>query len=127
VKRLVLFASLALAAGCSDPAGNELSVTVTAPPAAGDSADASYIIEWDLENVSWPEAYDNLSADTATDPSTGLVMLAESLDTGDSGWLWDCSGWPGDDYYVRAVVHEGYNDESDYSDGALTVRHPAGD
>lgn len=121
--RRLLFASTALAlAGCGG-SGGDLSVTVTAPPAGGAVADDSYIVEWDAENVYSTDAFVNIYADTDTDPATGLVLLEDSIATETSGWLWDCSAWPADDYYVRAVIHDGSEDESDYSDGAVTVTH----
>ncbi len=124
MRRLIAAATIAaLAAGCGDPAGGDLSITVTAPPVGGAIADHSYIIEWEVDNSTWPGAYVNVYTDTDTDPSSGLVLLADSLDVETTGWLWDCSAYPEDDYYIRAVVHEGANDESDYSDGVLTIVH----
>lgn len=124
MRRMAAVSATALAlAGCGG-SGDGLSVTVTAPPAGGAVADESYIIEWDAENVYWSDAYVNIYADTDNDPSTGLVLLEDSIDTGTSGWLWDCSSWPAGDYYIRAVIHDGEDeDASDYSDGAVTVTH----
>ncbi len=127
--RRLLFAFTALAgiSGCGG-SGGDLSVTVTAPPAGGAVADDSYIIEWDAENVYSTDAFVNIYADTDTDPATGLVLLEDSIATETSGWLWDCSDWPADDYYIRAVIHDESAEESDYSDGAVTVTHePLGD
>jgi hypothetical protein len=126
VKRPV-FAPIAIAAtlsilGCGDPS-DDLSITVTSPPAGGASADLSYIVEWTVESQDWPDVYINLYADTDTDPSSGLVLLEDSIAVETTGWLWDCSTFPEDDYYVMAVVHQGGDERGDYSDGMLTIAH----
>ncbi|HOA05798.1 MAG TPA: hypothetical protein PKH86_08095 [Candidatus Fermentibacter daniensis] len=125
MRRLLVPLAAAMAAlpGCGG-SGGDLGITVTAPPVGGAVADGSYIVAWDAENVSSPDAYVNVYADTDTDPSTGLVLLEDSISTTATGYLWDCSDWPADDYYIRAVVHD-YEDEdaSDYSDGPVTVTH----
>lgn len=126
---LVLSAALSLMTACGGPSGNDFSIEVTAPPTGGAIADHSYIIQW---SVNVPESYSgsyvNVYADTDTDPSAGLVMLAESLDVETTGWLWDCSTYPEGEYFVRAVLHHGTDDTSDYSDGTITITHsPLGD
>jgi len=124
MKRLLVPCAVAAAlTGCAG-SGGDLGITVTAPPAGGAVADQSYIIAWDAENVSSSRAYVNVYADTDTDPSTGLVLLDDSIISTATGYLWDCSGWPADDYYIRAVIHD-YEDRdaSDYSDGPVTVTH----
>jgi hypothetical protein len=116
-----------LSAACSS-SGNDYSIRVTAPPGEGAVADHSYIITWTLDVPEINDAYVNLYADTDTDPSTGLVLLEDSIDVVESGWVWNCSDFPEDQYFVRAVLYHGADDESDYSDGTITITHgPLGD
>lgn len=109
--------------GCSNPSGNDFSITVTAPPAEGDTADVSYIVEWNVSTPEWADARIDIFVDTDTNPSAGSVMIAESLSVESTGFLWECSSFPEDDYYVRAVVYEKNREDDDYSDGTLTVFH----
>ena len=123
---LVMGAAL-LAASCGS-SGNDYSIQVTSPPAAGAVADHSYIIQWTVDVPEYSEAYVNIYADTDVDPSTGLVLLEDSIDVETTGWLWDCSTFPEDQYFIRAVLHHGGDDESDYSDGTIQITHaPLGD
>ena len=93
------------------------------PPAEGDTADVSYIVEWNVSTPEWADARIDIFVDTDTDPSAGSVMIAESLSVESTGFLWECSSFPEDDYYVRAVVYEKNKEDDDYSDGTLTVLH----
>lgn len=122
MKPIALCAAALLAAACGDPS-DDLHVEVTAPPAGGAVADQSYIIQWLVEADDWQDPRVALYADTDTDPSTGLILLVDSLSIESTGWLWDCSEFPEDGYYVRAVLTQGGEERSDYSDGALTVSH----
>lgn len=121
--RTVLVLSLFLLLGCSDPWGPGLSITVTHPPAGGVQADESYIIKWTLSAPDYSNTGVLLFADTDLNPETGLIQISDSLSIQSSGYLWDCSLFPEDSYYIRAIVYEGNNHESDYSDGTITVTH----
>lgn len=111
-----------LAVSCGTT-GSDLEITVTAPPAGGANADESYIVEWTLDTEGWAEARVNIYVDTDLDPTSGLVLIAESLGVEQTGFNWDCATFPAGDYWVRGVIREGGYEESDYSDGVLTVSH----
>lgn len=112
-----------LAVSCSNPWGHDLSITVTHPPAGGVQADESYIIQWTLEAPEYSNTGILLFVDTDLNPETGLIPISDSLSIQSSGYLWDCSLFPEDDYYVRALLYEGSDFEHDYSDGTITVSH----
>lgn len=112
-----------LAVSCSNPWGPNLSITVTHPPAGGVQADESYIIKWTLEAPDYSNTGVLLFVDTDHNPETGLIQISDSLSILSSGYLWDCSLFPQDEYYVRAMVYEGSNHEYDYSEGTITVIH----
>ncbi|MFO7949745.1 MAG: hypothetical protein R6U36_05175 [Candidatus Fermentibacteraceae bacterium] len=103
--------------------GSDLDITITAPPAGGATADESYIVEWTLDTEGWADAWVNIYVDTDLDPTSGLVLIAESLGVEQTGFNWDCATFPAGDYWVRGVIREGGYEESDYSDGVLTVSH----
>lgn len=109
---------------CDDPSGVDLFVEVTAPPPEGATADESYLVEWSVSAGEWPEARVHLYVDRDLDPSTGLVQIAESLEVAQTGFNWVCRDFPEADYFVRASVLQGQYEESDYSEGAITVDHP---
>jgi len=115
---LILFA-----VSCSNPWGHDLSITVIHPPAGGVQADESYIIQWTLEAPDYSNTGVLIFVDTDLNPETGLIQISDSLSIQSSGYLWNCSLFPEDEYYVRAIVYEGSNHESDYSDGTITVSH----
>ncbi len=108
---------------CSNPWGSGLSINVTHPPAGGAAADESYIIKWTLEAPDYSNTGVLLFVDTDLNPETGLIQISDSLSIQSSGFLWDCSLFPEDEYYVRAMVYEGSNQEYDYSEGTITVSH----
>lgn len=120
---LSTLAVLAGAAGCSDPWGPGTAITVTQPPAEGVEADASTIIEWTLSDDPTDEQTITLFVDTDRDPETGLIQIADSLSAQSTGFLWDCTLFPEDDYFVRAVLHDGGWSADDTSEGAVTVTH----
>ncbi|MEN8207705.1 MAG: hypothetical protein ABFR50_00485 [Candidatus Fermentibacteria bacterium] len=111
---------------CSDPFGSGLSITVTHPPVGGAQADGSYIIKWTLSAPEYSDTGVLLFADTDLNPETGLIQISDSLSIQSSGYLWDCSLFPEDEYYIRAIVYEGNRHESDYSDGTIIVSHSKG-
>jgi hypothetical protein len=120
---LPVLSALVLAAGCSDP-WEEMRVTVLAPPAEGDTADVSYLVEWTISDTeSWYDTRIDVFADTDTDPSSGQVMLAESLSLESTAFAWECGQFPGGDYYIRVLLYQGTWDTDDYSDGVLTIIH----
>ena len=108
---------------CSNPWGQDLSINVTHPPAGGVQADKSYIIKWTLNAPDYSNTGVLLFVDTDLNPETGLIQISDSLSIQSSGYLWDCSLFPEDEYYVRALVYEGSDHESDYSEGTITVFH----
>jgi len=112
-----------LAVSCSSPWGTDLSINVTHPPAGGAHADESYIINWTLSAPDYSNTGVLLFVDTDLNPETGLIQISDSLSIQSSGYLWDCSLFPEDEYYVRAIVYEGSKYESDYSEGTITVSH----
>ena len=119
----LLVCVILLLASCSDPWGPGIAITVTAPPAGGAQADNSYIVNWVLDVRGHSLAGIDLFVDTDLDPKSGLIQIAESLSVESTGFLWDCSLFPEDDYYVRALLYEGSNSVSDYSEGTVTVSH----
>lgn len=124
MRRLCVFAALLLlCASCSNPFGSDLSITVTHPPAGGAQADQSYVIQWTHEAPDYSGAGILLFVDTDRDPGSGLIQISDTLSTESSGYLWDCSKFPQDSYYVRAMVFEGSRREFDYSEGTITVVH----
>jgi hypothetical protein len=110
-------------AACSSPWGAGLSVTVTHPPPEGAQADESYIIKWTLEAPDYSNTGILLFVDTDLNPETGLIQISDTLSVESSGYLWDCSLFPEDQYYIRAMLFEGSNHEYDYSEGTLSVSH----
>lgn len=122
----VLALMLLFAASCSDPWGPGLLITVLAPPEEGAAADQSYIILWSLSTDGYRECRISLFVDTDLSPETGLILIADSLSEESTGFLWDCSLFPEDDYYVRAVITSGGYTENDYSEGRLSVSHSSG-
>ena len=112
-----------LLVACSDPWGPGIAITVISPPAGGAQADNSYIVNWVLDTQGYSHAGIDLFVDTDLDPNSGLIQIAESLSVESTGFLWDCSLFPEDDYYVRASLYEGSNSVSDYSEGTVTVSH----
>ncbi len=108
--------------GCGGT-GSDLEITITAPPAGGATADESYIVQWTLDTEGWADARVNIYVDTDLDPASGLVLIAESLGVEQTGFNWECATFPAGDYWVRGEIREGGYEESDYSDGPLTVSH----
>jgi hypothetical protein len=109
--------------GCDDPFANDVWIDVTQPPQEGATADETYLIQWSLHCPDVYDPYIDIYVDTDTDPSTGQVQIAESLSVEETGYFWNCSSVPEDSYYVRAVIYEGTSEESDYSEGTLTIDH----
>ena len=123
MKTAILSFTIFLMVSCSNPWGPNLSITVTHPPAEGVIVDNSYIIKWTLSAPDYSNTGVLLFVDTDLNPETGLIQISDSLSIQSSGYLWDCSLFPEDAYYVRAIVYEGSNHESDYSEGTVTVSH----
>lgn len=104
------------------------SITVTAPPAEGASADSSYAVQWTAAGGSGSAIA--LYYDSDNNPSQ-LYPIAEGLPNTGS-YLWDTSMVPEGDWYVYAVIYDpslGRPDPgsdgfaADYSDGTLSVTH----
>lgn len=108
---------------CSNPFSAGLSITVTRPPASGAVADRSYVIEWVHDAPEHSDTGILLFVDTDLDPGSGLIQISDTLSVESSGYLWDCSLFPEDSYYVRAIIFEGSRQRSDYSQGTVTVSH----
>jgi hypothetical protein len=120
---LAALATLAGMTGCSDPWGPGTDITVTKPPSGGVQADESTIIEWALSEDPTDDQRIALFVDTDLNPETGLIQIADSLSAETTGFLWDCTLFPEDDYFVRAVLHDGGWSTDDYSEGAVSVTH----
>jgi hypothetical protein len=112
---------------CSSPFGSDLSITVTHPAAGGATADESYIIQWTLDAPEYSDTGILLFVDTDLNPNSGLIQISDTLSVESSGYLWDCSLFPEDSYYVRAMIFEGSRSEADYSEGTVTVTHSKDD
>ena len=108
---------------CDSPWGIDLSVNVTHPPAGGVTAHGSYIIKWTLEAPDYDDTGVLLFVDTDLNSESGLIQISDTLSTESTGFLWDCSAFPEDSYYVMALVFYGDNHETDYSQGTITVSH----
>jgi len=126
MKKAILISAAAAAAviiSCSNPFESDLSINVISPPSEGATADDSYIIQWTVKAPDYSNTGILLFVDTDRDPSTGLIQIADTLSTESTGYMWDCSAFPPDAYYVRALVFEGGRHETDYSQGTITVSH----
>ena len=113
-----------LAAGCGDNASgpsDELTVTVTAPPAGGASAVDTYTVTWTSPSQGSVSLYYNTVAG-----STGQQTITTGLSASGS-YSWDLSGIPDGSYFVRAIITSGSSIGSDWSDGTLSVDHSSGD
>ncbi len=120
---LFFLAGCTVMIACDDP-WEDMEITVVSPPAGGDTADVSYLIEWTVSNTeSWYDTRIDLFADTDTDPSVGQVMIAESLSIESTAYAWECVLFPEGEYYIRALLYQGTWDTDDYSDGVLAVIH----
>ena len=105
------------------------SMEVTAPPAAGASADSSYTVEWTATGGTG--SLIAVYYDDDTNPGNGITLIEEGLSNSGS-YLWNTVTVPPGDWYVYAAVYDpdkGRPDPladgfaSDYSDGVLTVAH----
>lgn len=114
---------MVIAISCSNPFGSGLSISVTHPPAEGAVADESYVIQWTHEAPEYSSTGILLFVDTDLDPNSGLIQISDTLSVESSGYLWDCSLFPEDSYYVRAMIFEGSRQRSDYSQGTIEVIH----
>jgi len=106
-------------------------MTVTAPPAGGASADSSYTVTWTAQGGTGSLV--DLFYDDDTQPG-GLVDIASGLSNSGS-YDWNTVAVPEGSYYVYAIIYDpscGAPDPeapltdasaSDYSDGPLTIAH----
>ena len=92
---------------------------VTAPPPWGAEAEEEYTIEWAAAASSGATV--DLYYDTDTIPSGGLVEITTDLPWDQFAYTWDCSSVPEDTYYIYAVLTDGAEQITDYSDGTLTI------
>ncbi len=106
------------------------SITLLEPDGAGDLADASFTIMWEDADPN-DDAKIDLFYDTDASGEDGTAIasdLAEDPDgagTGNDDFVWDTSAMPGGDYFVYAVIDDGFHPPVvDYSDGPVTVNHP---
>lgn len=104
------------------------SMTVTAPPAGGASADSSYTVGWTASGGEGSLVA--LYYDDDTDPSEMYPIASGLANTGT--YLWNTIMVPEGDWYVYGAIYDpskgrpvpgtdGY--AGDYSDGALSVQH----
>jgi hypothetical protein len=99
--------------------GSQYDITVTAPPAGGDTADASYDVMWDTDAPPG-EGIDLFYASDTT--GSELFTIAEEAENTGT-YKWATSGVEEGIYYVLAVVGETRGVGLDWSDGPLTVVH----
>jgi hypothetical protein len=118
--------AVVLAAGCGDNPGGSggLTVEVTSPGSEGATADQSYTVQW-TGSGSGSGASVTLYFDTDTSPGGDMAQIASGQSASGS-YDWDLSDVPSGEYYVRAVLTDGPDVVSDYSDGTLTVEHGGG-
>jgi hypothetical protein len=106
-----------------DPSGpsGSLSVTVTSPPAEGAYATDTYTVNWAGEGSGTVALYYN----TVQSP-IGQQFIASGLAVS-GAHQWDLSLVPSGDYMVRAIISNGLESASGWSQGALQVDHSSGD
>ncbi len=124
---IVICSFFAVISSCSNPFGSDIAINVIKPPVQGATADDAYIIEWTLDAPEYSDTGVLLFVDTDLDPSTGLIQISDTLSVETTGFLWDCSKFPQDSYYVRAMIFNGSRSEYDYSEGKVTVMHSGKD
>jgi N-acetylneuraminic acid mutarotase len=97
-------------------------VTVTAPPIEGASADSTYTINWTGSDLNPEDTLTvDLYYDTDLNPATRNLIVADIDNTG--SYDWDTSGIPAGSYFICAVIDDGSETAYDYSDGQLTINH----
>jgi len=100
------------------------SMEVTAPPAAGATADSIYTIQWSA--AGGPESVVALYYDNDTNPGNGMTKIADYLSNTGS-YDWNTAAVPQGDWYVYAAIYDpeigadGF--AGDYSAGVLTIEH----
>ncbi|MCP3911634.1 MAG: hypothetical protein GY713_11840 [Actinomycetia bacterium] len=106
------------------------SITVLEPDGLGDLADDRFTIMWTDADPN-DDAVIDLYYDTDSSGEDGTVIasgLAEDPDgagTGNDDFEWDTSALPGGDYFVYAVIDDGFHPPVvDYGDGPVTVNRP---
>jgi len=103
-------------------------IQVVEPAAGTQYADAGFTIKW-TDTDPDDNALVSLYSDTDTDPSSGLVPIAEGIAEDPDGegdaYSWDTSTLTtGSSYYVRATIDDGVNPvASSYSQGTVTIKH----
>ena len=108
------------------PENNPPSITVTAPPAGGDTADASYTITWTSSDPDTDVCTVDLYYDTNTSPGGETQIILDTAD--DGGYTWNTSSISEGNYYIYAVIDDAHGGvENDYSAGILTIDHPGCD
>jgi hypothetical protein len=104
------------------------SMTVTAPPSGGATADSSYTVLWTAEGG--PSSVVDLYYDEDTDPGEMWLIESGLEDTG--SYLWNTAQVVGGSYYVYGLIYDptlgrpGPGTDAwaaDYSDGMLTINH----
>ncbi len=106
------------------------SITLLEPDGLGDLADGSFTIMWTDADPN-DDATIDLFYDTDNGGEDGTLIsggLAEDPDgagAGNDDFPWDTSAVPGGDYFVYAVIDDGFHPPVvDYSDGPVTIDHP---
>jgi hypothetical protein len=102
-----------------DHSGGEPGLTITAPPPEGDQADDFYTIRW--VSSGFQSGLLTLWYSETNEPG-GEQLIDESLS--DNGMHeWDCSGIPEGKYYIKAMITEGTDTVTVWSQGTLTISH----
>jgi hypothetical protein len=113
--------------------GGELpQITILTPPAAGDTANTSFSIEW--TSLAAGSTTIDLYYDTDTISGTGLKMIANHLPDSLTSYEWDCSAVTEAEYYIYGIIYDvggnvvgtSRNTGSDYSQGTVLIEHSAG-
>ena len=127
MRRLLLPVALILVlASCGESPegpGDNMTITVTQPPAGGVLADSSFTVVWETSDVA-AGAKVTLAYDTDTNPLEGRVLIANNIDPSPGTYEWNSMDVPEGTYYIYALIAGGTNSASDYSEGTVTLEHP---
>ncbi|MBN1232637.1 MAG: WD40 repeat domain-containing protein [Candidatus Coatesbacteria bacterium] len=113
-------------------------ITITAPPADNDTADASYTIRWNYSASQGMEPVVDLYYDSDNVRNGNETLISSGIPAADISYDWNISSMTEGDYYILGVIDDGYSKSSkylmknriarpdsslDYSDGTLTILH----
>ena len=97
-------------------------ITVTAPPAGGATADDSYNITWTSNDPDGDACTVDLYYDSDSSPGGETQIVSNTAD--DGSYVWNTSGVAEGSYYIYAVIDDGQGGTGDdYSAGVVTISH----